>query len=92
MKAGLLDKIQSFGHWRVNLRPITPLDPQLTFQQCLELVRDNAVSIRGWDFPHVSNRQDDEGGWSRGDGFHENWCNWYGFYEFWHMYKSGLPP
>lgn len=88
MKAGLLEKIQSFGHWRVNFRPLVPLDPQLTFQRCSELVRDNAVSIRGWDFPHLSHRQDEEGGWSRGDTFHEGWCDWYGFYEFWRMYRS----
>lgn len=89
MKAGLLNKIQGFGHWRVNFRPVVPLDPQLTFQQCFELVRDNAVSIRGWDFPHLSHRQDDEGSGSRGDTYHENWCDWYGFNEFWRMYKSG---
>ena len=89
MKAGLLEKIQSIGHWRVNFRPATPLDTQLSFQQCFELVRDNAVSIRGWDYPHLSHRQDDEGGSSRGQGFYENWCDWWGFHEFWHMYKSG---
>lgn len=89
MKAGLLEKIQGFGYWRVNFRPATPPDPQISFQQCLELVRDNAVSIRGWDYPHLSHRQDEEGGWSRGDGFHEAWCDWWGFYEFWRMYKSG---
>lgn len=88
MKTGLLERIKKAGHWRVNFRPLAPLDPQLTFQQCFELVRDNAVSIRGWDFPHVSRRQDEEGGWSRGETFHENWCDWYGFYEFWRMYKS----
>jgi hypothetical protein len=89
MKPGLIEKIRSVGHWRVNFRPVAPLDPQLSFQQCLELVRDNAVSIRGWDYPHLSNRQDDEGGWSRGDTFYESWCDWWGFYEFWRMYKSG---
>lgn len=89
MKDGLFEKIRSVGHWRVNFRPAMPLDPQLSFQQCFELVRDNAVSIRGWDYPHLSNRQDNEGGSSRGNNFFENWCDWWGFYEFWRMYKSG---
>ena len=89
MKDGLLEKIQSYGHWRVNFRPATPLNAPLTFQQCRDLVRDNAVSIRGWDFPHQSHRQDDEGGWLRGAGYHEGWCDWWGFHEFWRMYQSG---
>ncbi len=89
MKDGLLDTIQSVGHWRVNFRPMSPLDPQLNFLKCFELVRDNAVSIRGWDYPHLSHRQDNEGGSSRGGDFYENWCDWWGFHEFWRMYKSG---
>jgi hypothetical protein len=89
MKSGLLEKIESVGHWRVNFRPAAPIKEQLSFQQCLELVRDNTVSIRGWDFPHLSNRQDSEGGYSRGANFQENWCDWWGFHEFWRMYKSG---
>jgi hypothetical protein len=89
MKEGLLEKIEKVGHWRVNFRPAIPLSQTLSFEQCLKFVHDNAVSIRGWDYPHISNRQDDEGGYSRGDTFYENWCEWWGFYEFWRMYKSG---
>lgn len=89
MKDGLVDEIQSVGHWRVNLRPLVQLEQPLSFQQCSDLVRDNAVSIRGWDYPHISHRQDNEGGWLRGDNFHENWCDWWGHREFWRMYKSG---
>jgi hypothetical protein len=89
MKDGLLEKIQSTGYWRVNFRPMIPLNSELTFQQCEELVRDNLVSLRGWYFPHQSHQKNDNGGWSRGDNFYENWCDWCGFHEFWRMYKSG---
>ncbi len=89
MKDGLLDKIQHVGHWRVNLRPLVPLEQPLSFQQCSDLVRENSVSIRGWDYPHISHRQDDEGGSLRGENFHEDWCDWWDHHEFWRMYKSG---
>ncbi|MEI7610391.1 MAG: hypothetical protein WCJ64_23680 [Rhodospirillaceae bacterium] len=89
MKDGLLERIQSVGHWRVNLRPLVPLEQQLSFQQCSDLVYNNKVSIRGWDYPHIDHRQDSEGGSQRGDNFYEAWCDWWDQHEFWRMYKSG---
>ena len=89
MKEGLLEKIQEFGHWRVNFRPLRELLQPLTLGRCRELVQLSAVSIRGWDFPHISRRNDDSGGSANGDGFVENWTDWSGFFEFWRMYKSG---
>jgi hypothetical protein len=89
MKDGLREKIQSVGHWRVNLRPLVPLEQPLSFQQCSNLIHDNAVLIRGWDYPHVPPRQDENGGSSRGENFYESWCDWDVHIEFWRMYKSG---
>lgn len=89
MKDGLLDEIKNLGHWRVNFRPLIPLEQSLSFQQCSDLVRDNAVSLRGWDFPHFPRRQDNEGGWLRDEKFFEGWCDWWSYHEFWRMYKSG---
>ena len=78
MKNGLLEKIQSVGHWRVNFRPLVPLGETLSFQQCSELVREHSVLIRGWDYPHIPKRQDDESGFGSGEGFYEGWCDWWG--------------
>jgi hypothetical protein len=89
MKEGLLERIRGIGHWRVNLRPLHPPSERLSFQQCEEVVRRNRVSIRGWDYPHVSSRQDDQGGLVRGDEFVEAWCEWHTQLEFWRMYRSG---
>lgn len=88
MKDGLLEKIRSVGHWRVNFRPVRPLDVELNFQQCAELVSNHRVSIRGWDYPHISNRRDNEGGHDRGRNYYESWCDWWNQAEFWRMYKS----
>jgi hypothetical protein len=89
MKTGLLERIQALGHWRVVVRPLVPLADTMNFSECFEVVDRNRVALRGWDFPHISRRQDDQGGNSRGEGYVENWCDWQGFHEFWRMYKSG---
>lgn len=89
MKPGLLERIQAVGYWRVVLRPIVPLAERLSFQQCGEEVSRARVSLRGWDYPHLSHRQDDQGGAERGEDFLENWCDWHSQVEFWRMYRSG---
>lgn len=89
MKTGLLERIQALGHWRVVFRPLVPLADRLTFRQCMDTVEQNRVSLRGWDFPHISHRQDDQGGSERGESYYENWCDWSPFIEFWRMYRSG---
>lgn len=89
MKEGLLEKIRNFGHWRVNIRPLTPLGARLTLQRCEEIVGQSRVSIRGWDYPHFSHRHDDQGGSERGGEYFENWCDWNSQVEFWRMYRSG---
>ncbi len=88
MKEGLLERIRAVGHWRVNIRPHPPLPERLTLQRCLEEVERARVSIRGWDYPHVSRRQDDHGGAERVGEYFENWCDWQSQVEFWRMYRS----
>lgn len=89
MKAELLEKIRTDAHWRVNIRPRKILESRLSFKQCIESVDRARVSIRGWDFPHISKRNDDHGGMSLEGEYAENWCDWYAHVEFWRMYKSG---
>lgn len=89
MKDGLLEKIHSVGHWRLVLRPLVPLPEKLTYRECGDVVERARVSIRGWDFPHLSRRQDDQGGSGREDGFVYNWTDWRAAQEFWRMYQSG---
>jgi hypothetical protein len=90
MKEGLLESIQEMAYWRVLIRPMIPLDDQLAFGTCLDLVTASKVSVRGWDYPHVeSQRPDNRGGIGRGEDFYESWTDWEGFREFWRMYRSG---
>lgn len=89
MKDGLVERIRSLGHWRVVTRPLTPLAERLSFRECEELVERNRVSLRGWDYPHISRRQDDQGAIGRGDNYVESWCDWQHSLEFWRMHRSG---
>lgn len=88
MKDGLLEKIRQFGHWRVNFQPMRSLPQSLTLARCRELVQQSAVSVRGWDFPHINHRNDDEGGYANVGSYVENWTDWSGFCEFWRLYRS----
>ncbi len=88
MKDGLLERIRAVGHWRVVMRPLRSLDERLSFQRCVAEVERARVSIRGWDYPHLSHRQDDQGGEERGADYVENWCDWRTQIEFWRMYRS----
>jgi hypothetical protein len=91
MKEGLLDRIRQVGHWRVNYRPVRAATEQLSLARCRELVEKARVSMRGWDFPHISYSRDDKpenGGYANAGDHVENWTEWYGFAEFWRMYRS----
>jgi len=88
MMEGLSDKIRSVGHWRVNFRPLEALAERLSFGQCESAVNDNRVELRGWDYPHVSRRQDDTHGYARAGEYVENWIDWEVHSEFWRMYRS----
>ena len=89
MKEGLLEKIKASGYWRINLRPARTLEKELTLKHCREVVAAANVSLRGWDYPHVANRNDDQVGYGNNDGFIENWTEWKTMLEFWRMYQSG---
>lgn len=88
MRDGLIEAIRASGYWRVNLRP-SGLPRDYLLGECRKLVREAAVSMRGWDYPHVSTTTNNECGDETGDSYVQNWCDWSGFKEFWRMYPSG---
>jgi hypothetical protein len=88
MMDGLLEKIQAIGYWRVNIRPTVIPVEKLSFADCEGAVDRSRVELRGWDFPHVSRRQDPTHGHARAGEFVENWIDWEVHVEFWRMYRS----
>lgn len=83
---GLLEKIKSRGHWFVNIRPLKFKKERITsLNECKKLVKDCAVSLRGWDFPHHSSRYEPLSGLN----WVESLTDWEEFKELWRIYQSG---
>ena len=74
-------------HWRVNFRPAT-YEPNLipTLAKCFEIIEKNKLSLRGWDFPHLSRRDTER---VHGNNWIASWSDFSGHYEYWRFYQSG---
>jgi hypothetical protein len=82
----IIAKIKSRGYWEVIIRPLK-FEKELlkNLKDCANLVLENKVRLRGWDYPHVSNKY----GIQSGDNWVENVTDWSSYEEFWRMYQSG---
>lgn len=79
-------KIKSRGYWEVIIRPLKFDENRLeTLKACSDLVLENKVRLRGWDYPHISSKY----GVLSGDSWVENVTDWNDHKEFWRMYQSG---
>ncbi|MBF0329946.1 MAG: hypothetical protein HQL10_12370 [Nitrospirae bacterium] len=74
-------------HWRVNFR-LAEYKEQLvpSLGNCFEIIEKNKLSLRGWDYPHLSRRDADRG---YGKNWIASWSDFLGHYEYWRFYQSG---
>lgn len=84
-----IEKIKSRGYWRINFQPLVFAQNIGSINKCREIVEKNAVHLRGWDYPHVPNRNDKDTGMDLCDGYCQGWVDWRNHKEFWRMYLSG---
>lgn len=82
----LLKKIQSRGHWRVNIRPtVFKKDRIPEISKLFPVVERCSVSLRGWDFPHIDRRNQPH--------IDLDWVgqeiDWEHHLELWRVYQSG---
>lgn len=78
--------VLDYPHWRVNFRPLhynEELIPSIS--ECLNIVRKSKLSLRGWDYPHIS-REDQLG---YGNNSIDSWVDFSGHIEYWRFYQSG---
>jgi hypothetical protein len=82
----LAQRIRSRCYWRANIRP-DHFNPQRIgdYARLDAIVRDSAVSLRGWDYPHVGGRTLREAGT---DWIGET-IEWDVHHELWRFYQSG---
>lgn len=83
----IVEKIQSRAYWRILIRPTNYPDSDLTKYSDMEpAIGRSAVRIRGWDFPHISDR---DGGIRRQQSHIEHVTEWQHYLEYWRFYLSG---
>lgn len=88
MKQGLLEIIKSHGYWRINFQPLV-IKKLPSLGACKEIVEKNVVELRGWDYPHVPRRFDENQGLQPVSDCYEAWTDWGAHKEYWRMYLSG---
>jgi hypothetical protein len=79
--------VNEFPFWRVIFRPesyVSDLIPTLT--DCTKLVEKARVQLRGWDFPHLSNRDNER---LHGSQWIGSGANFMGSVEYWRLFQSG---
>lgn len=82
----IVEKIKSRGYWQVVIRPLQYEKEKISdLSQCLQLVKDSKVKLRGWDYPHISNREPPY----NGIDYVEGTVDWDIHKEFWRMFQSG---
>jgi hypothetical protein len=79
--------VKDYPYWTVMYRPET-YNPELiaSLSECVKLVEKARVRLRGWDFPHLSNRDTDR---SQGSTWIGSWASFMGEIEYWRLYQSG---
>lgn len=80
----LLGKIHSTGYWRINIRP-TRFQPDRipSLSQCRDIIKEVKVSLRGWDYPHIDQRE-----LLSGQDWIESRTDWMSHIEYWRFYQS----
>jgi hypothetical protein len=79
--------VKDYPYWTVLFRPES-YDAELipTLTDCIKLVEKSRVQLRGWDFPHLSHREEDR---SHGSSWVGSWANFMGGIEYWQLFQSG---
>jgi hypothetical protein len=74
-------------HWRVNFRPDDYNEELIpTLKKCYEIIEKNKLSLRGWDYPHLSNFNTERG---TGNSWVASWYDFMHHLEYWRLYQSG---
>lgn len=83
----VLAEIKGHSHWRFEFTPATYERERVKRLAELEgIVRECKVSLRGWDFPPLPARGEEQ---SRGENYVQGWVSWSRHRDFWRFYQSG---
>lgn len=80
-------RIKAGPYWRIVIRPADYNPSRLgSLAECKAAVEKAQVRLRGWYFPHVSHKSENE---SAGQDFIATGTDWSGQLEYWRFYQSG---
>lgn len=78
--------VLSDPHWRVNLIPSKYNNTSIpTLKECKKIIEKNSLHLRGWDYPHIGNEDEQ----SRGNNYIDSWSDFFGAREYWRFWQSG---
>lgn len=78
--------VLSYPHWRITYRPETYDEQRIkSLSECLEVVSQHRVRLRGWDFPYVPSEGQER---AYGSRWVAAWSNFMGHLEYWRFYQS----
>lgn len=78
--------VLNLPHWRLVVRPATYEAERVPALGALyELVERHTVSLRGWNFPHLSRESKERG---HGTNWVASWTTFWGHIEYWRFYQS----
>jgi len=80
----ILAKIESKGHWVVNIRPDRFVQERITLPECEEVIEKSSVMLRGWDYPHFNRNN-----LTRGLNYAQCVADFWGHIELWRYFQSG---
>lgn len=81
------EKLKSRGYWRIVIRPSKFMEKRIhSLKNCVDIIRDNNVLLRGWDYPHYDSKDT-----TPGDNYIDQSFCWEerGHIEAWRYYQSG---
>lgn len=84
-------KLNSMGSIKVTFEPSSYDENKIQKKNLQDILQKSKVSLRGWDFPHIPNRNDDNSKkpyFITGNGI-EFYSNWRGIIEMFRFYSSG---
>src|SRR5687767_10661014 len=87
MATDLIERIKTRCFWQTTIRPERFVPNRVEdYGRLLTIVRESAVSLRGWDFPHVAERP---GHTQHGEDWIGQEIDWKDHIELWRLYQSG---
>jgi len=86
----IIKTVKSRGYWEILFEPTVYQVDKIPLNKCREVVENNSVRLRGWDYPHIPKRTGDDTAFEVGNNYWQGWLDWKGesHKELWRMCQS----